>query len=688
VKFYKLLTKHLKSPPVLGILLGLLIALVSPPIVPPHISDKIDVERPSNCLDAYFYDTPESDTLSFVRLLRKSVCALEVDNDYRSILYLAYDEYVNRYNLLAPPSRHWIHLSDLDGDLHQDVAFASSENDSNKLYVMDAKGLTLKSKVHLPIEGQLVINKTRYFKRDNDGLLYLLVVSKVGSARYTSALFSYDCVAQHLSKLYEFDGLAQSYNMRGYEDQLLFVVNAPTRFSFHFYDLEKRTSRYFFEPRHHASIPIATINEQVFPYENISDVLVLRDENWRLNLVDLKALFEEQRLSLRLFPNPVKGKSRMRLRYTLGGVIFYTISENKGDAILYKYLPKEDQYQRIRQWGGASVGDVLFYGDIEGNGKKDIVYTDVRPGSEAICVQEEGRFYDIVRHSVAREKLFVNNVVLASPELLLLHSKGVLYRLYKYHKHPKSYLNWLFYIGTVLLIWFVMFSIYQAKQNREYRLRENSNKILQLQLTNIQRRIDPHFIFNSLNNLGALILEGNSNESYDYLSKVSKVLYQALSSREILVSLEEELDFCTSVLDTQHLRFKGRFDYEVFIDKGVDMNIHIPSNILNSMTDNALKHGFSGIDYLGFITIEIFKQERGVLLIVEDNGQGREAALKAKDQVKSTGTGLSMCFQYVKLFNQKRKVNLLSFHIIDLYNDDNTAKGTRCEFYLPSDLKS
>ena len=132
------------------------------------------------------------------------------------------------------------------------------------------------------------------------------------------------------------------------------------------------------------------------------------------------------------------------------------------------------------------------------------------------------------------------------------------------------------------------------------------------------------------------------------------------------------------VLDTQRQCFKDKVDYEIFIDKEVDVNALILSNILNSMVDNCIKYGFANISYLGLITIELLKKTCGYLVAVEDNGKGKAASSVDKDQVKLTGTGLGICYQYVALLNMNRKINLLLFRILDLYDD--LSCGTRCEF--------
>lgn len=474
--------------------------------------------------------------------------------------------------------------------------------------------------------------------------------------------------------------------MEGYEDKLLFIDNFSMKNRDCFiYKLDCGGVESFeIESKKNEVIRSSHQNNQTYPYDIHSDNLIFFDVNKRLNLINVDSLFCAR--TLFLDPLPSKKESHtMRLKYSKDGVIFYTVRDEKKESKLFKYDVKQKRLFRINHKGGASVGDVIFYGDIDDNGVADIVFTDNKHGQEAICVQQEGSYYDVLRYPVAREKLAISNVILMDDKLVF-DSKGIQHWINHYKKNPRYYLRWFIYLGIISFSWFLGYVVQQIRENRAYRRQEANNRILQLQLENVQKRIDPHFIFNSLNNLGALILEGESNESYDYLSKVSGVLNKALRNRSVLISIEEELNFCTSVLDAQRQRFKDKFDYEVFVDQEIDLSCKMPSNILNSMVDNCIKHGFAGIDYLGQISIELLQRDKGFLIVVEDNGKGRKAAQADKDQSKSTGTGLEICEQYVRLLNTGRKTPLLSFTIIDLWQEDASPQGTRCEYFVPDDL--
>lgn len=679
------------TPIKVALLIGVLIIGVLPPLIAPHAGVKLEYERPTNCLEA-FYPTGDADSLHFVRFLRKTLSSLELEDDYRKYHQMpdyTYEKYVARYNPLSAPSRHWVCFFDAENDHQQDVAYISFEKGSNYLYIAEAGAMSIKRVVRLNLEGEVFYRQTRYFQYPEDDALYVCVVTKVSSQHYITTLLRYDYLDNDLTELFSVDNMAQSYLFEKYENKLLLVVNIiKNQFDFYAYDMKERSSSHFSIPKNRGEyISAGTLNNQTYPYDFKSDFLFFKGLNQHLQIFDIDSIFLKQQAILLPLSETVEHTKSMRMKYSKDGIVFYTVGNYNEGLSLHKFDSNTGETTSIKQFRKVNVGDVIFYGDIDENGVKDIVYTDITKGKEAICVQQEGSRFDLLRFPVERTKLTMSNSLKLTKNTLMFHSKGVQFRILNYQRNPNYYKRWYIYAGILLLAWLIGHVLQQDKQNKEYRRQETSNRILQLQLENVQKRIDPHFIFNALNNLGSLILEGESNASYDYLSKVSNVLYKALRNKNILVTIEDELNFCTAVLDTQRQRFNGKFDYEVFIDKEVNMNRLMPSNILNSMADNCIKHGFAGIDYLGLITVELLKKEGGVLVVVEDNGKGCSAALAERDETKSTGTGLNICHQYVRLFNQHRKSNWLSFQITDLYTANDQPCGTRCEFYVPDDLK-
>lgn len=680
----------MRSPLMLFLLLGVLCALLLPPFVDEHEAVFSIHVGPPNRMWAHFYATPEATELSEIPILRQSRASVRAEHDIHKShgqIGFSYQTYLQRYIPMAPPDRDCVFFSDFDSDGFTDLVYMSHDDDSTFLYFYDALSKAKKRQVFFPDVEELRLAFMRYFQRPGDSLLYIVAISKVANGHFRSRLYSYDYKMNSAKELLCCEGVAQSYMFEGYLDQILLTVKHRGYYDFWFCNIDSGSSEKLVVDQAEVHYILAhTNNLQVEPYIQTTEILFNRgDRMSSLSRFDLDSLFLARKVHLDYFFKSESEDANIRVKYARDGVVFYTVEYPDAESEFYKYDIVTKKSVLVRHRGNPKVGQVLFYGDIDGNGRHNLVFTDVRLGKEGMYIWEEGDYYDIVRYPITREKLQFHNCLLEKQGKLYFESKGVSWGI-TYRRNPDAYLRWLGYIGTVTFFGFIGFLISYYKEMGRKKQQENDNTVLQLQLENVQRRVDPHFMFNALNNLGSIILKGEKHDSYDYLSSISGVLYKALQNRGILVTVEDELNFCSHYLEIQQKRFEGKFDYVIDVDDDLDISNRMPSNILNSMVGNCIKHGFANIKYKGHITIEFTAKKEGMLIVVVDNGRGRKATQSNVDRSQSTGTGLDICNQYVKLLNTKRKRNLLAFNIIDLYDDYGNACGTRCEYYVPLGL--
>jgi len=127
----------------------------------------------------------------------------------------------------------------------------------------------------------------------------------------------------------------------------------------------------------------------------------------------------------------------------------------------------------------------------------------------------------------------------------------------------------------------------------ERRLREEK---LTLELKYLKSQINPHFLFNTLNNLYSIALKNNDNETANGITKLSHMMRFMLDGvNENLIPLEKEITYLKSYLDLQKLRFSEQDDVNINIDiKGDITDIKIPPFVFIVFIENAFKYG---IDY-------------------------------------------------------------------------------------------
>lgn len=171
----------------------------------------------------------------------------------------------------------------------------------------------------------------------------------------------------------------------------------------------------------------------------------------------------------------------------------------------------------------------------------------------------------------------------------------------------------------------------QRRWRREYALRRVSEQeSAQLQLQQILEQIDPHFLFNSLNSLYALI-RCNPEQAREFTLTLSRVYRRVLERRkQILSTLSEEIEFTWQYYSLQKIRFGESLDLTSAIDPAL-RNRKIPSMSLQTLVENAVKH--NRISARNPLHIRI--RTEGDSLLIENNCTPRD-----NENPESLGVGL------------------------------------------------
>ncbi len=149
----------------------------------------------------------------------------------------------------------------------------------------------------------------------------------------------------------------------------------------------------------------------------------------------------------------------------------------------------------------------------------------------------------------------------------------------------------------------------------------------------LKNQMQPHFLFNSLNSLSELI-ESNNGEAAVMVQKLSDLYRQILeNSKSPLSTLGSELKIIERYLELEKLRFGDRLSYKVFAPKHSD-EIFIPSLALQTLVENAIKHGITQSVEGGEVTIKIEKENTGYQVEIANPG-----LLKVKKN-ENSGTGI------------------------------------------------
>jgi two-component system LytT family sensor kinase len=165
-----------------------------------------------------------------------------------------------------------------------------------------------------------------------------------------------------------------------------------------------------------------------------------------------------------------------------------------------------------------------------------------------------------------------------------------------------------------------------------------SQQLAQAELRALRAQINPHFLFNSLNTIAALIASDPDKAETITVRLAGIFRYVLLHADRPFSSLDEEVSFLRTYLDIEQVRFGERLQVEFDVEASV-VHEAVPSLILQPLVENAIKHGVA--PKVGVSRILVQAKRRGglILLSVEDDGMGLDTR---RDRDKALGTGVGL----------------------------------------------
>lgn len=250
------------------------------------------------------------------------------------------------------------------------------------------------------------------------------------------------------------------------------------------------------------------------------------------------------------------------------------------------------------------------------------------------------------------------------------------------HVNAPYWEKWWFYTLLFLLSAGIVFiiSIFRIRYLKQKA--RAKNKVLLSQLTALKAQMNPHFLFNTLNSIQALILEKDIKSANYYLSRFSTLTRKILAASDSnSISLEEEIAILELYLEMEKLRFGDDFKYE--IKNKADSHLQIPSMIIQPYVENALKHGLLHKKGEKFLSIRFEKNANKLICQIEDNGVGREKAMEIKNRQKQQHVSFASqaIEKRIALLNESRSEKII-LKIIDK-KEVEVAMGTLITIEIP-----
>ena len=159
----------------------------------------------------------------------------------------------------------------------------------------------------------------------------------------------------------------------------------------------------------------------------------------------------------------------------------------------------------------------------------------------------------------------------------------------------------------------------------------------------LQTQMNPHFLFNTLNLVNAIIIEdcGRDTDAVMVVKKLAELLNLSLDTKTYIVTVESELNYAKKYIDIELLRS----DYNFIVDWDISPDIlkcKTLKMILQPILENAIFHGINNIhdDRIGRILVHAYRKNNSLVFSIKDNGNGIDAKVLSKITKKLNSDGI------------------------------------------------
>jgi two-component system LytT family sensor kinase len=193
---------------------------------------------------------------------------------------------------------------------------------------------------------------------------------------------------------------------------------------------------------------------------------------------------------------------------------------------------------------------------------------------------------------------------------------------------------------NLLIYWVIVavsfaFSYYRKFRERELRTAELEKSLAQARLKALQMQLNPHFLFNSLHSISALMHQ-DTEAAERMIARLSDLLRAALQGSDAQeVSLRNELEFLQLYIEIEKIRFGSRLNVKLDVASDT-LEARVPNLILQPLLENAIRHGIEPHAKPGLIELAARRADGVLTLEVSDNGEGVGPPASIQD-----GVGLS-----------------------------------------------
>jgi two-component system, LytTR family, sensor kinase len=214
--------------------------------------------------------------------------------------------------------------------------------------------------------------------------------------------------------------------------------------------------------------------------------------------------------------------------------------------------------------------------------------------------------------------------------------------------------GYTFIYSLIFFLWAVLYFTYHYFERYNKSLKMEASMI-QIELSNLKSQLNPHFIFNALNSIRALVDE-NPTKSKLAINQLSTILRSTLATeKRQLTKFADELKTVTDYLGLESIRFEERLNTQFDIDPD-SYTYHVPPLMLQTLVENGIKHGISKLKEGGTIHVKTIVSNNQMIIQIRNSGQLLKSTRKGK-----RGLGINNTIQRLKLiFGDEAEFRILN----------------------------
>lgn len=219
--------------------------------------------------------------------------------------------------------------------------------------------------------------------------------------------------------------------------------------------------------------------------------------------------------------------------------------------------------------------------------------------------------------------------------------------------------KWWFVLISILTIQLTTLSIVWVVSRFKKRTLASEKNALIAEVKALRLQVNPHFMFNALNNIRELVNQGEQTEAPQQILHFSQLMRKVLNaSQKERISLADEIDLIRSYFSFAKARFQDKVKYNVHISAEVRLMeevVSIPPLITQPIIENALVHGASKANGIGTIEVRFNRLENHIRCQIIDNGPGFSPH---KSTSENGSIGMSLVKDQIEKINASRKLDI------------------------------